>query len=144
MIPLETNSVEQYLKKEGFAPETEKDSKQQFIKLTLGDKEVPVFFRVMEKSSLLQLIAYPPTQIQEETIPEIARFLHILNKELDIPGFGLDENTKLIFYRVVLPTLSKEIDEGLIKAYVSTIKNAITYFFAGVEAAQEYTKNQSK
>ena len=123
--------------------EIEKESKQIYFKLDIQDKEVPVFFKVMEKASLLQLIAYPPTQIKEEMFAEIARFLHILNKELDIPGFGMDENSKLIFYRLVLPSLKNELDEGLVRAYVNTIKNALTFFFAGIQAAVEYTQGKA-
>jgi hypothetical protein len=143
MIPLKNDDVVECLKKEGQKPEVEKESKQQYFTMKIVEKEVPVFFRIMGESSVLQMIAYPPTQIQEETFGEIARFLHILNKELDIPGFGMDEKTKLIFYRVVLPCLDEKIDERLISAYIKTIQNALTYFFAGIEAAAEQA-NQSK
>lgn len=144
MIPLTVNDLTEFFKGEGLSPEFEKESKQVYFNLEIQEKEVPVFFRIMDKTHVLQLVAYPPTQIQEETFSEIARFLHILNKELDIPGFGMDESTKLIFYRAVIPSLTENIEEDLIRAYVNTIKNALTFFFAGIEAAVEYTDKKGK
>ncbi len=142
MIQLNISKLTEFYKSEGLKPEFEKESKQHYFIVKIQDKEVPVFYRTVEKSNVLQLIAYPPSQIQEETFSEIARFLHILNKELDIPGFGMDESTKLIFYRSAIPALKNEIEEDLLRAYVNTIKNALTFFFAGIEAAVEYTKEQ--
>jgi hypothetical protein len=43
----------------------------------------------------------------------------MLNKELDMPGFCLDETSMTVFYRLVLPTLNKELQEGSFEAFIN-------------------------
>ncbi len=144
MITLSLDALTEFFKSEGLNPKIEEESKQHYFAVKLQEKEVPVFYRAVEKTNVVQLIAYPPSQIKEDTFAEIARFLHILNKELDIPGFGMDESTKLIFYRAAIPSLKNEIEEDILRAYVNTIKNAVSFFFAGITAEAEYPKEHGE
>lgn len=135
MIPLKLNDVLSHLKKERKA-ELQEEHKQISFTITIKDKEVPVFVGVLHES-LLQIIAYLPYELQEKAFGEVARFLHIINKELDMPGFGMDEGGKLVFYRLVIPCLKPEIDPELIDAHLRTVNVACQTILEGIEAAAD-------
>ena len=55
--------------------------------------------------------------------------LHLLNKEMDIPGFGMDEDSKVIFFRISQPLSTEgELDTDLMDAYLESIKTVCTTF----------------
>ncbi len=122
------NTIIYYLKESNLQPEIQKETNQLFINFTMHQYEVPVFFVLHPVSHLIQMIAYLPYQLSEKTIGEMGRLLHLLNKELDMPGFGMDESEKLIFYRAVVPCLNKEIDKQLFNTYLGTTRVACDTF----------------
>jgi hypothetical protein len=83
---------------------------------------------------LLQLLVFIPCQLQKEVIPDMARLLHLLNKELDVPGFGMDEMAGVIFYRLMLPTPNKKIEEELLGAFLRTVEQVCKMFSGPIEA----------
>jgi hypothetical protein len=58
----------------------------------------------------------------------------MLNKELDVPGFGMDEIAGVVFYRLMLPTPNKKIDEELLLAFLKTIEQVCKMFATPIEA----------
>lgn len=58
----------------------------------------------------------------------------MLNRELDVPGFGMEEQSKTVFYRIMMPAMDNNIDEKLIGAYLDTIKLVMSTFSPAVEA----------
>lgn len=58
----------------------------------------------------------------------------MMNKELDLPGFGVDEKTGVIFYRFMLPTSEREFNENILDALIESTRN-ITESFAPAIAA---------
>jgi len=135
MIPLKVKDVLNHLKTNHKA-ELQEEHQQISFTLDIKGKEVPVFVGILH-DSLLQIIAYLPYELQEKAYGEVARFLHIINKELDMPGFGMDESGKLVFYRLVIPCLSAEIDEKLIDAHLNTVNIACQTILEGIEAASD-------
>jgi hypothetical protein len=121
-----------YLKANQLQPELQKETGQTFIMYEIQNFEVPVFFLLHSESKLLQLVAYLPYHLPEKTLGETARLLHILNKELDMPGFGLDENEKLMFYRAVLPCLDGKIETRLFNMYLGTARIACETFMHAI------------
>jgi hypothetical protein len=132
MVKLTLPAVLAYLKRQ-YQAELQEDKQQIVFILKMGDKEVPVFVNVLHET-ILQMIAYLPYELKLDGMGEIARLLHLINKQLDVPGFGLDENINMVFYRAVIPCLEPEIDEKLIEAYLSTITVACRSFTGSIEA----------
>ena len=54
-------------------------------------------------------------KIQPSVVSDCSRLLHLINKGSDLPGFGLDETSGLIFYRSDL-FVSNEQDTAIIES----------------------------
>jgi hypothetical protein len=118
-----------YLNSERLNPEVHKETEQLHITYKLQkNEELHVFFHLHTPSKLLQIVAYLPYQLPEKTLGETARLLHFLNKEMDVPGFGLDEKQHLIFYRVVLPCLDDKIETRLFNLSLGAARVACDSF----------------
>jgi hypothetical protein len=117
-----------YLRENGLQPELHKETGQVFVTYQIEKYEVPVFFLLRTESGLLQIVAYLPYLTPEKSFGEMGRVLHILNRELDMPGFGLDESEKLMFYRAVLPCMEGRVDKRLFNMYLGTTRVACDTF----------------
>jgi hypothetical protein len=133
MIHLKLEDLLRHLKKTHEA-ELQKENKQIAIMLKIDQQEVPLFVGVLH-DTLVQMIAYLPFEIKADSIAEVARFLHLLNKQLDLPGFGMDEQASLLFYRAVIPCLKPEVDAELFDAYLRTLQNAVHTVLEGIKQA---------
>lgn len=129
---LSQNSLLKYLKDQELKPILQKETNQIYLILEVNKIEVPVFFGIREESSLLQILAYLPYQLQEKAFGDTARMLHLLNKELDMPGFGMDEKEKLIFYRNVIPCLDSKVHPQLLNMHLATTRLACETFMYGI------------
>lgn len=128
MIPLTIPDLQKFLTDQQIKVEQQADTNQIYMVYKIADREFPLFFRIFDSGDLLQLIAFIPCNVKPEAAPHLARLLHLLNKELDIPGFGMDEAANVVFYRVMIPSLDKTIDEGIIKRYIHSIESICTNF----------------
>lgn len=134
MINMTPQAVLTFMKKHHPTSAIQDETQQVYTILKIAHKEYPLFLRVYEEGQLLQLLAFIPCPLEKETAPDMGRLLHLLNKELDIPGFGMDEIAGAVFYRVMLPAPKKKIDEEVITAYLKTVENACKLFAAPIEA----------
>ena len=132
MVKLTLQAVLAYLKRQ-HKTELQEEKQQIVCMLKIDDNEIPLFVNVLHES-ILQMIVYLPYELKPDGLGEIARFLHLINKQLDVPGFGLDENVNMVFYRAVVPCLNPEIDEKLIEAYLSTVIVACRSFMGSIAA----------
>lgn len=57
-----------------------------------------------EEELVIHLFVALPFLIKPGAVGEVSRLLMLLNKPLDMPGFGLDEQRKLVFFRYSLFT----------------------------------------
>lgn len=121
-MELTINQLLQRLKDKKYDVQIQEETNQIVLILKLGKQEFPLFFRIYESTELLQLLAFMPLTLPEETKTEMARVLHLLNKELDIPGFGMDEVAKLIFFRAMLPIPSQKIAFSTIEKYLNSLQ----------------------
>lgn len=119
---LNQNNLSNFLKQINLQPLFEKESQLTYINIQAEDHELPLFFVIRNQGEILQMICYFPYQLHDEQKGATARLLHLLNRDLDTPGFGMDEEQGLIFYRVVLPCLQGQINETLLRIYIDTIK----------------------
>lgn len=99
-----------------------------------GDHQYPLFLRELHDGELLQLLTFIPRRVEPENILDLGRLLHMLNKELDMPGFCLDEGSLTVFYRLMLPTIKKEYDPKLFETLINTSQMVIKSFGPVVEA----------
>jgi hypothetical protein len=153
MINNTLDSLLQFLKKNDYAADIQEDTQQVYTILKINRKEYPLFLRVFDEGHLLQLLVFipcsldiseqatPPTEPPLESsserkavVGDLARLLHLLNKELDIPGFGMDEIAGVVFYRLMLPTPKKKIEEELLLAFLKTIDHVCQMFTPPIEA----------
>lgn len=133
MIDLKLDDLLHHLKKSHSA-ELQQENKQIAITLKVDEQEVPLFVGVLH-DTLVQMIAYLPFEIKPDSVNEVARFLHLLNKQLDLPGFGMDEQASLLFYRAVIPCLKPTVEAELFDAYLRTLQNAVHTVLEGIKQA---------
>jgi hypothetical protein len=131
-MKLTQNALIQWLQGQNLQPTHQAQSDQIFIVMKIASHEVPVFLAMRSKETLLQLIAYIPYDLPAKSVPEISRLLHLINREVDMPGFGLDEQQKLMFYRLVIPSVDGEIEEKTLTLYLNTITVALETFMAAI------------
>ncbi|MBA3722810.1 MAG: YbjN domain-containing protein [Parachlamydiaceae bacterium] len=123
-----------YLRKNNYEADIQEETQQVYTILKISEKEYPLFLRIFDEGHLLQLLAFIPTPLPTEVVSDMARLLHLLNKELDVPGFGMDEIVGAVFYRLMLPTPKKKIDGEVLIAFIRTIEHVCKMFATPVEA----------
>jgi hypothetical protein len=116
------------LKELGLPAEIQADSQQVFILHKADDIEFPVFARFVGSGQFVQLIAFLPGTLTEETSDDSARLLHMINREIDMPGFGMDEENQVAFYRLIMPAKQSQIDMELLEVYCKTVGEVLKTF----------------
>ena len=137
MIPLELDKIQNHLRSQKIEVELQKETNQLCILLKIAEREFPLFIRAYEGGELLQLLAFLPCNTKEATVADTARLLHLLNKEIDVPGFGMDEEPEVVFYRCMIPVRDKQIDEKILDSYMNATQ-VVCQSFAPVIAAVAY------
>lgn len=132
MFDFNVNALIAYLRENNAQPELQKETGQVFLVYQMQGYEVPVFFLLRPGTHLLQIVAYLPFRIPDKALEETARLLHILNRDLDLPGFGIDESEKLAFYRCVVPALDDKIDKRFFNMYLATTRMACDTFMRAI------------
>jgi hypothetical protein len=122
------------LEKIGVKGTLQEDHNQIFSSLSINGFDYPMFIRRLQGGQLMQVITFIPCTLEEGSSNDVGRLLHMINKELDMPGFCCDEESKTVFYRLVVPCLNQKLDEELFHAYVNTTKQVCTMFGTIVQA----------
>jgi hypothetical protein len=125
-----TASLEKFGLKASEQPET----KQLLTKFSINGFEYPMFIRQLTGGNLLQVLTFIPCTIENEALFDLSRLLHMINKELDMPGFCCDEESKTVFYRVVVPCVNGQVDEPLFHAFLNVTKHVCEMFGTIVQA----------
>lgn len=141
MIPNTINSLMKFLKQKGHEPQYQKETDQIYVIFKVGNHEFPLFFRVYDGGNILQLLVFFPLQVPKERLDTIARLLHYYNKELDLPGLGMDETVGLVFHRVMLPTATQKVDQDLLESLVNTAPKICEQFFVPILNAVNSREN---
>lgn len=134
MINMTNQDLLSYLRKNQYEAEVQEETQQVYTIIKIGEREYPLFLRIVDDGHLLQMLAFIPCPLEKPIIPDMARLLHLLNKELDLPGFGMDEMAGVIFYRLMLPTPKKKIEGDLLLAFIKTIERVCEMFSNPIEA----------
>lgn len=154
MISLTAEAILAFMKKIGYDASIQAETDQVYTVFKMEQKEYPLFIRIFDEGHLLQLLAFIPSLLESNArfnpddmethspadpekkaiIADMARLLHILNRELDVPGFGMDEMAGVVFYRLMLPTPKKKIEPDLLQAFLKTTEHICKMFSAPIEA----------
>jgi hypothetical protein len=128
MLSLTMDHLREYLAGQKFPVQFQQETNQIYMLYTIGGREFPLFLRIFGDADLLQLLAFIPCHLQPNATNSLARLLHLLNKELDIPGFCMDETAKFVFYRVMLPGTNKQIYREVLLKFIRSIEEVIKNF----------------
>lgn len=134
MINISLDSLLSTLNKIGYPAELQAQTDQVYTVLKVSGQEFPLFFRIYHETDFLQLLAFIPCELKKQYVADLARFLLMLNKEIDLPGFGMDEVAGAVFYRLMIPVHKKEIPADLLKQLVNTIENVCKMFATPIQA----------
>lgn len=115
MTPLNQKNILDFAKKEKFPDVQIDESTQQVAShIDVENIQFPLFFRIFEGDTMLQCTVFIPAKMDPSSVTETARVLHLINKEIDLPGFGMDEESQTIFFRHMLPCPDKQFDSKLL------------------------------
>ena len=127
---LSLKEIQDHLKTNKIDSQIQKESDQLLAGLKIEEKEFPIFVRIYERGDLYQVLAFFPSKIRSSKLTSVARLLHFFNRELDMPGFGMDEPSRVVFFRSMIPSPNKMFDPILFNAH----------FHATVMACQTFAK----
>jgi len=127
-MELTNDNLIKALDKLGLKVEVQEKTDQLYGTFSNNGYDYPIFVRQLEGGNLLQMLTFVPCTIEEKSSVDLNRLLHMINKELDMPGFCVDEDSKTVFYRVVIPCIDKKIDEALFQAYFQATKHVCNMF----------------
>lgn len=112
----------------------QKETNQVYMILKHEKREFPLFVRIMGDGELVQFMVFFPVALKPQAYNDLARLLHVLNKEIDIPGFGMDEKAKVAFYRCMVPTLDGELPDVFVDGFMRSIEVVCQTFSPVIEA----------
>lgn len=133
MNSLDLENICTTLKELGHEASIQEESQQVLLPISVNEADYPSFFRYMADGEFLQGICFIPCTVIESAISDMARLLHMIDKELDMPGFGLDEKNQVVFFRMVIPTAKKVIDPKLTQTYLMAMHQVVSHFGALVQ-----------
>lgn len=110
------------------------ETKQIYIIFEHEESQFPLFIRELHDGELIQLLSFIPCNVETAHMNDLGRLLHMLNKELDMPGFCLDEASSTVFYRLMMPTLKKEFQPDVLEALINTSQMVCKSFATVIEA----------
>jgi hypothetical protein len=137
MIEVNQQSLIEALKNLKLDPHIQQETNQIYCILKHERREFPLFIRLLHDGELIQILTFIPCSIKASQLNDLSRFLHIVNKELDVPGFCIDETSSTIFYRLILPTVKKEIARETFDALINTTQLVLNTFSPAIEAMSQ-------
>ncbi|MFA6916747.1 MAG: YbjN domain-containing protein [Parachlamydiales bacterium] len=128
MINVTLDSILELLEKNDLNPMLQEETKQVSLSFKLHDADFPMFIKVVHEGDLIQVLQFIPAHLDKNHVSDVARLMHYLNKEMDLPGFGFDENNQMMFFRLVLPTAKHKVDPDLLLAFINAARIACETF----------------
>lgn len=132
MIQCNYDALMNFLTHQKLDPTMQEETQQIYVVFKIDNQEFPLFFRIYEDDNLLQMLVFFPLQLRTERFPAMSRMLHLLNKEIDFPGFGMDEAVGLVFHRVMIPVFDKKIDTHLLETYIEAVPKICKQFYPAI------------
>jgi hypothetical protein len=121
-------SLKSFFTAKSYQVQDDPNNEQIIINFKLHEQEFPMFVRMANEGELVQLLCFMPFEAKKTALSDLARLLHFINKEVDIPGFGMDEEQGITFFRCLLPVLDGEISDKILEGYIKSIEMATETF----------------
>lgn len=137
---LSNNLLQNYLTKCHYQPQFQKETNQVYLLQQQSGIELASFLRIMDDGKLLQIITFVPVKIRRETTGDLGRILHKINRDLDFPGFCMDESTGLVFFRIVIPCLHQQCDGELLESHLKAVPKICSTFYQLIAAVAAGSK----
>jgi hypothetical protein len=134
MITLTLKNVFELLQKKSLDVKLQEETNQVLLTAHIEDQDYPVFIRLLNNSTMLQLVTFMPNKLTPKSRNDVARLLHLFNVELDTPGFGMDENSGLIFFRNIIFATKGQFDEALLDKHLNAIYLVCKTFTPAIDA----------
>lgn len=132
-IALNSDALSEVLQEQGIETKIDAETGQVLFNIPYEDKvQCPTFIRVYPGGQLLQMMMFFPMVMKPKTQGDTARLLHFFNRELDIPGFGMDEESGVCFFRCMIPSLDAHLPKQIIIGYLGTLKTVCKSFIAPI------------
>lgn len=132
MIPSTNDGIIKFLTQHKLNPSVQKETNQVYVVFKIDGQDFPLFFRIYEGEELLQMLIFFPLQLKPERLNPMARMLHLLNKEIDLPGFGMDESVGLVFHRITIPIFNHKIETNLLESYLQAVPKICKQFYPAI------------
>jgi hypothetical protein len=139
MIKLTNSDLLKHLEEKQLKPQMQNETGQIVMAFRLNNKDFPIFLRIAEDEDFLQVLSFLPTKIKEGQHSAIARFLHHVNNQVNLPGFSMDDQQDLVFYRIILPCPGRELSEQMLEKFLGAIFNVSNTFYPIVSQLSEAT-----
>lgn len=125
MLELKIQQILDFLKKKNYKVDFQKETNQVVCILSVESIEFPLFIKIPDSNSLLQLVLFLPGKFNQNTLLEVSRLLHFLNKEIDLPGFGMDEISGTLFYRATILSVNQLIDSQILEIQIKSMESIL-------------------
>lgn len=139
MVKLTNEDLLRHLEEKQLKPQLQNETGQIVMAFRLNNKDFPIFLRIAEDEDFLQVLSFLPTKIKEGQHSAIGRFLHHVNNQVNLPGFSMDDQQDLVFYRIILPCPGREVNEQMLEKYLGAIFNVSNTFYPIVSQLAEAT-----
>ena len=88
-----------------------------------------------EQPAVLQYLAVLDVELEPDAVPELVRFLHMVNSTLPLTGFELGESLSTVVFRTMQAVSVQPLDPGVVAWSLSMIHHAVTRFTPTIAAA---------
>lgn len=129
MVKLDKDALIAHLDQKQLKPQWQAESNQIVMAFRLGKVDFPIFLRIAGDEDFLQVLSFMPANVKHGTQSALARFLHVLNNQVNLPGFSMDDEQNLIFYRIILPCPGREVSEAMLEKFLGAVFNVSNAFF---------------
>lgn len=104
-------------------------------------QEIPTSEKSRKPYYHIQFLLLLPVEKDIHDVGELLRFIQILNRAANIPGFEVSENEGVIYYRHAFFHAGQEIDEGLLRSIMGTILMQVNTFGRLIEEVSKGEKS---
>lgn len=139
MVKLTNSDLLKHLEDKQLKPQLQTETGQIVMAFRLNNKDFPIFLRIAEDEDFLQVLSFLPTKIKEGQHSAVGRFLHHVNNQVNLPGFSMDDQQDLVFYRIILPCPGREVNEQMLEKFLGAIFNVSNTFFPIISTLSEGT-----
>lgn len=98
----------------------------------------------LKQETFLQFLLFFPFFAEETSFSDLARYLLLVNKSLEFPGFGLAESDRLVYFRHLLFFPSSRVSETMILDFIGMILLLIDAFGPNIAQIARLEKSYSE